>query len=62
MKLYDTLHLIAGFFIMLTVGLGLWVDPNWYYLTGFIGFMLFQSGITKFCPLAIILSKLGLKP
>ena len=37
------LRLIAGFFVMLTVALGYWVDPRWFLFTGFVGLNLFQS-------------------
>jgi hypothetical protein len=31
----------------------------WSWLTAFVGFNLLQSSITGFCPLAMILKKLG---
>lgn len=34
---------------------------SWLWLTAFVGFNLFQSGFTGFCPLASILRKMGLK-
>jgi len=33
----------------------------WLWLTAFVGFNLLQSAITGFCPLALILKKLGCK-
>ncbi len=36
------LRLIAGFFVCLSVALGCWVNPNWYYFTAFVGLNLFQ--------------------
>ena len=56
------LRLIAGFFVMLSVALGHWVNPNWYYFTAFVGLNLFQSAFTKWCPMITILKKLGVKP
>ena len=32
---------------------------SWLWFTAFVGANLFQSGFTKFCPLAMILTKLG---
>jgi hypothetical protein len=57
----------AGFMIMLTVALGLPSSPvfhheYWLYFTAFIGLNLFQSAFTGFCPLALILKKLGRQP
>ena len=53
---------IAGFFISASVALGQWVHPGWLYFTGFIGFMMFQSPFTRFCPMDYILRKLGVPP
>jgi hypothetical protein len=57
----------AGIMIMLTVALGTAGSPifhhvYWLYFTAFIGFNLLQSAFTGFCPLALILKKLGVKP
>ncbi len=35
--------------------------PSWLWLTAFVGLNLFQSGITRFCPLDSILAKLGVR-
>jgi hypothetical protein len=32
---------------------------SWLWFTAFVGANLFQSGFTKFCPLDMILKKLG---
>jgi hypothetical protein len=57
----------AGFMILLTLGLGVAGSPifhhaNWLWFTAFIGANLLQSAFTGFCPLAIILKKLGRTP
>ncbi|WP_078118316.1 YgaP family membrane protein [Thiosocius teredinicola] len=57
----------AGFMIMLTIALGVAESPifhhhYWLYFTAFIGFNLFQSAFTGFCPLALILKKMGKQP
>ena len=52
----------AGAMVLISLGLGLLVSPYWYFLTAFVGLNLFQSAFTGFCPLAIILRKLGLAP
>jgi hypothetical protein len=51
---------IAGVFVMLSVALAVWVDPRWLYFTAFVGFNLFQSSLTGFCPLERVLGRLGL--
>jgi Inner membrane protein YgaP-like, transmembrane domain len=50
----------AGGMVLLSLVLGLLVSPYWFVLTGFVGLNLFQSAFTGFCPLAIILKKLGI--
>lgn len=55
----DWIHIIAGFMILGSLALGTWVHPYWYFFTAFIGLNLFQFGITKFCPMATILKKMG---
>ncbi len=55
------LRLVAGFFVLLSVALGVWVSPNWFYFTAFVGLNLFQSAFTNWCPLMTILQKLGVK-
>jgi hypothetical protein len=54
----------AGLFIMISLALGVEGSPlfvsKWALaFTAFVGGNLFQSGFTNFCPLAIILRKLG---
>ncbi len=55
------LRMIAGFFVMLSVALGVFVSPNWLYFTAFVGLNLFQSAFTDWCPMITILQKLGAK-
>ena len=57
----------AGFMVMLSVALGYSGSPvfhhhYWLYFTAFVGLNLFQSAFTGFCPLALILKKLGKQP
>lgn len=51
----------AGSFILLSLMLAHWHSVNWLWFTGFVGANLFQAAFTGFCPLAIILKKLGVK-
>ena len=59
MVINDWIHVIAGTFILAGLALGTWVHPYWYLLPAFVGANLFQYGFSKFCPLGIILKKLG---
>lgn len=52
----------AGTVVLLSLFLGLQVHHNWFWLTAFVGANLLQASFTGFCPLAMILRKLGLKP
>jgi len=52
-------HVIAGSFILASLALAHWVNPNWLWFTAFVGANLFQSGFTNWCLMSIILRKLG---
>lgn len=67
MIITDWIHVIAGSFILLSLALGVDVAANpffasryWLFFTAFVGANLLQYGFSKFCPLAIILRKLGI--
>lgn len=51
----------AGSFILLSLTLAHWHSPNWLWFTAFVGANLLQASFSGFCPLAIILKKLGVK-
>jgi hypothetical protein len=53
---------VAGTMILLSLLLGLYVSPYWFWFTAFVGANLFQSAFTGFCPLALILKRLGIRP
>jgi hypothetical protein len=55
------LRLIAGFFVLLSVLLGIYVHPNWFWFTAFVGLNLFQSAFSNWCPMMTILKKLGVR-
>lgn len=59
MIINDWIHVIAGTFILTGVGLGMLAHPYWYFLAAFVGLNLFQFGFSKFCPLAVVLKKIG---
>jgi hypothetical protein len=49
----------AGVMILVSVTGALLFSPWWLALAAFVGLNLFQSAFTGFCPLAIILRRLG---
>lgn len=49
----------AGTFVLLSLVLAQYHSPYWLWFTAFVGFNLLQSSFTRFCPLEIILRKLG---
>ena len=53
------LRLTAGTFILISLGLGHWLNPYWYLFTAFVGLNLLQSGFTNWCPMMTFLRKLG---
>ena len=53
---------LAGLFILVSVALAHFVSPHFLWLTLFVGANLLQTSFTGFCPLAIALKKLGVKP
>lgn len=59
-------RIVAGFFILLSLSLGveaspLFVSKYFLWFTVFVGLNLFQSGFTNICPLNSILAKFGIK-
>jgi hypothetical protein len=52
----------AGAVILVSILLAVYVNINWLWLTAFVGANLLQSAFTGFCPMAMILKKLGIQP
>jgi len=64
MKSWQIVRLVAGLFILLSLALGVPGSPifvNTWFLafTAFVGANLMQSAVTRWCPMEIILRKLG---
>ena len=58
------IRVFAGTFILISLALGveaspLFVNQWWLAFTAFVGLNLLQFGFTNFCPLGLILKKLG---
>lgn len=58
MSLERAVEAFAGFMVLLSVVLTVWVHPGFVWLTVFVGANLFQQSFTGFCPAAIALRKL----
>lgn len=54
-------HLVAGLMVLASIALSLWVHQDWLWLGGFVGANLAQSGLSRFCPLAFMLRKAGVR-
>ncbi len=53
--------LVAGTFVLTGIALSHYVNPNWIWLSVFVGVNMFQTAFTNFCPLEKILNALGVK-
>ncbi|OIQ78110.1 hypothetical protein GALL_401920 [mine drainage metagenome] len=67
MTINRVVRIIAGFFILLSLALAHFSGQadlahlSWLWFTAFVGLNLFQSGFTNFCPMDMILKRLGVK-
>jgi hypothetical protein len=66
MTSWQLVRVFAGCFIVISLLLGVPASPlfhsqYWLFFTAFVGLNLAQSGFTRWCPLEIILRKLGMK-
>jgi hypothetical protein len=57
-------RIVAGSFVLVSLALGvegspLFVSPALLWFTAFVGLNLLQSGLTRFCPLELVLRKAG---
>ena len=54
-------RLVAGLFVALSVLLGVYVSPYFFWFTAFVGLNLLQSAFTNWCPLISILRAAGVR-
>lgn len=59
MKLQLIIRRFAGTFILISLLLAHFHSDYWLWFTAFVGFNLLQSSFTNFCPLEIVLRKMG---
>lgn len=55
------LRLLGGVFVLLGLALSRVYSENWLILSAVVGFSLFQSGFTNWCPMMVILRLFGVK-
>lgn len=58
MTLENSIRMLAGSLILLSLVLYLTVSPYFLLLTAFVGLNLLQSSVTRFCPAEMIFKKL----
>jgi hypothetical protein len=61
MTVERALRLIAGALVALSVLLGIYVNANFLWFTLFVGLNLFQSAFTNWCPMMVVLRRVGLR-
>jgi len=61
MSIERAIMAFAGMMVLLSLALTTLVHANFIWLTVFVGTNLFQSAFTGFCPVAILMKKLGIK-
>ena len=59
MKLENCIRFFAGIFVLASLLLAHFHSAHWLWFTAFVGFNLLQSSLTGFCPLEMVLKKLG---
>ena len=67
MTSWQLVRIVAGSFILLSLALGIpgspiFVSAWWLAFTAFVGVILLQSGLTKWCLMETIMRKLGARP
>ena len=60
MTIQRIIYLVAGTLVLTGLFLGHFVNEWWLLLSAFVGFNMFQTAFTGFCPLERILIKLGI--
>ena len=53
---------VAGTMILFSVIMGVFHSIYWLWFTAFIGANILQATFTGFCPMAVILKIMGIKP
>ncbi len=59
MKIQLIIYRFAGTIILASLLLAHFHSPYWLWVTAFVGLNLLQASFTNFCPLELILKKMG---
>ena len=59
MTLENCIRALAGTLVLTGLILSHYSNPNWIWLSVFVGFNLLQSAFTHFCPAEMLLRRLG---
>ena len=59
MRMHVLIRRFAGAFVLVSLVLAHYHSAYWLWFTAFVGVNLLQSSFTNFCPLEIVLRKLG---
>jgi Protein of unknown function (DUF2892) len=67
MTVNQLVRVFAGLFVIISLLFGVegspvFISKYWLWFTTFVGVNLFQSGFTRFCPLEMLLRRLGAAP
>lgn len=54
-------EIFMGVMVLLSVGLTYFVHPDFVWFTVLVGANVIQQAITRFCPFAMLLRRLGMK-
>jgi len=60
MTVERAVRLLAGFIVLVSLGLAHWISLYWLWLTAFVGLNLLQSAFTNWCPAMAIFQRIGL--
>lgn len=52
-------HAIAGTIIIGSLLLGIYINPNWFWLIALVGLNMWIHALTNWCLMYLILSKIG---
>lgn len=58
MSLENSIRLMAGMMIAISLVLYYFVSPYWLLLTAFVSLNLIQSSFTRFCPAEMVIARL----
>lgn len=61
MTVENGVRVLAGSFVLVSLGLGWWISPYGFLFAAFVAVNLIQSAFTGFCPAVSLLKRMGFK-